>query len=74
MFDFVLVCTGHHAFPNMAEFPGQKDFQGKIIHSHDFKTAKGYEDSRSVVVGIGNSGADTVVELSRVCSQVCIFN
>ena len=46
------------------------DFQGQVIHTHDYKIPKGYEDKRIVVVGIGNSGADVAVELSCVASQV----
>ena len=45
-------------------------FKGEKIHSHDYKTSKGYENKRVVVVGIGNSGGDATVELSRVASQV----
>ncbi|WAR30988.1 FMO5-like protein, partial [Mya arenaria] len=45
-------------------------FKGKIIHSHDYKNSLSYEDKRVVIVGIGNSGGDAAVELSRVASQV----
>ena len=64
-YDAVLVCTGHHASKNVPEFPGMKEFQGEIMHSHDYKDQKGYEDKRIIVVGIGNSGADAAVELGR---------
>ncbi|XP_070531991.1 flavin-containing monooxygenase 5-like isoform X2 [Ptychodera flava] len=48
----------------------QEDFQGRIVHTHDYKKSKGYEDKRIMVIGIGNSGADAAVELARVGSQV----
>ena len=52
-------------------FPqGLSDFQGQVVHTHDYRVPKGYEDKRIVVVGIGNSGADVAVELSCVASQV----
>ncbi|XP_061182954.1 flavin-containing monooxygenase 5-like [Saccostrea echinata] len=70
LFDAVMVCTGHHADKNIPDFPGLKDFEGKIIHSHDYKHTKGYEDKRIVLIGIGNSGVDAAVELSRVASQL----
>ncbi|XP_072014325.1 flavin-containing monooxygenase 5-like [Amphiura filiformis] len=69
-FDAVLVCSGHHVEPNIPDFPGLKDFKGNVVHTHDYKTTKGYEDSRTIVVGVGNSGGDAAVELSHVCSQV----
>uniref|UniRef100_A0A0N5CH67 Flavin-containing monooxygenase n=1 Tax=Strongyloides papillosus TaxID=174720 RepID=A0A0N5CH67_STREA len=70
-FDGVLMCNGHHAHPHFPEpWPGQDKFQGKIIHSHSYKDHKGYEDKTVVVVGIGNSGGDIAVELSRIAKEV----
>ncbi|XP_052092344.1 flavin-containing monooxygenase 5-like [Mytilus californianus] len=68
-YDAVMICTGHHAEKNMPDFPGLKNFKGKVLHSHDYKHTAGYEEKRVVVVGIGNSGGDAAVELSRVASQ-----
>ncbi|XP_078332584.1 flavin-containing monooxygenase 5-like isoform X2 [Crassostrea virginica] len=71
VFDAVMLCTGHLADKNIPDFSGlDDDFQGQVIHTHDYKSPKGYEDKRIVVVGIGNSGADVAVELSCVASQV----
>ncbi|KAK3602203.1 hypothetical protein CHS0354_004721 [Potamilus streckersoni] len=70
LFDAVLVCTGHHANKHMPTFPGLNKFKGKVIHSHDYKDSRGYEGKRIVIIGIGNSGGDAAVELSRVASQV----
>jgi dimethylaniline monooxygenase (N-oxide forming) len=58
IFDAVLICTGHHADKHMPHFEGEENFKGKRIHK------------RVVVIGIGNSGGDVAVELSRICSQV----
>ncbi|KAE9547032.1 hypothetical protein FO519_009755 [Halicephalobus sp. NKZ332] len=71
VFDGVLLATGHHATPNIPDpWPGQGKFKGRISHSHDYHDHNGFEDKVAVVVGIGNSGADICVELSRVCKQV----
>ena len=70
VFDAILVCNGHHASKKVPRFSGDEEFQGKIIHSHDYRKPDGYEDKRAVVVGIGNSGLDTAVELSRHTRQV----
>ncbi|WKX88743.1 hypothetical protein Q1695_008400 [Nippostrongylus brasiliensis] len=70
-FDAVLLCTGHHKTPHWpAKWPGQEKFKGRIVHSHDYKEPIGYDDKRVVAVGIGNSGGDIAVELSRVAEQV----
>ena len=70
VFDGIFVCTGHHAEKHEPKFEGQDDFQGKIVHTHDYKSHEGYEDKRVVVVGIGNSGGDVAVELGKVARQV----
>ena len=70
VYDAVMVCTGHHADTNIPSFPGMDSFKGQIIHSRDYKEPRDLEGRRAVVLGIGNSGVDTAVELSRVCSKV----
>ncbi|KAK6746691.1 hypothetical protein RB195_000142 [Necator americanus] len=71
IFDCVLLCCGHHALPRIpAPWPGQDNFKGRIIHSHSYRDHKGYEDKVVVVVGVGNSGGDLAVELSRIGKQV----
>ncbi|CAJ0584989.1 unnamed protein product, partial [Mesorhabditis spiculigera] len=71
IFDGVLCCTGHHTTPWLPEkWPGQDTFPGKCVHSHSYKDHRGYEDHTVVVVGVGNSGGDIAVELSRIAKQV----
>lgn len=53
----------------MAHFEGEEKFEGKIIHSHDYRDHHGYEDKRVVVVGIGNSGGDVAAELGKIAKQ-----
>jgi len=54
----------------VAHFEGDSEFKGQIIHSHDYRDPRGYEEKRVVVVGIGNSGGDVAVELGKVAKQV----
>ncbi|XP_076009749.1 flavin-containing monooxygenase 5-like [Genypterus blacodes] len=72
IFDAVMICIGHHCNPNMPvhDFPGIDTFQGKYFHSRDYKTPEEWRDKNAVVIGIGNSGGDIAVELSRVTKQV----
>jgi dimethylaniline monooxygenase (N-oxide forming) len=70
-FDGVMVCSGHHAEKKMPRFQGQDKFEGKMVHSHDYTDFRGYEGKRVIVVGIGNSGVDVTVELSKISDQVC---
>lgn len=72
MFDAVMVCTGHHCHPHLPlkDFPGIDTFKGKFYHSRDYKNPEDWRGKRAVVVGIGNSGGDIAVELSRMAKQV----
>lgn len=72
IFDAVMICIGHHCHPNLPlhDFPGIDKFKGQYFHSRDYKTAEEWRGKRVVVIGIGNSGGDIAVELSRVTKQV----
>ncbi|XP_078489739.1 flavin-containing monooxygenase 5-like [Ciona intestinalis] len=72
IFDGVLVAVGHHASPHfpLSQFPGADKFQGRILHSHDYRDFKGFENKKVVVLGMGNSGGDIAVELSWHSKQV----
>ncbi|XP_027627346.1 putative dimethylaniline monooxygenase [N-oxide-forming] 6 isoform X3 [Tupaia chinensis] len=69
VFDAVMVCSGHHVYPNLPtdSFPGLDKFQGSHFHSRDYKGGK-----RVLVIGLGNSGSDIAVELSHLATQVII--
>ena len=45
-------------------------FQGTVVHTRDYRSHVGYEDKTVLVIGIGNSGGDVAVELSRIAKQV----
>ncbi|XP_029843021.2 flavin-containing monooxygenase 5 [Ixodes scapularis] len=68
-FDAVMVCVGHHVFPNVPKFRGQEKFKGRITHTHSIKVPDQFKDRRVAVVGIGNSGVDAVVDVSHVAAQ-----
>ncbi|TNN26254.1 Dimethylaniline monooxygenase [N-oxide-forming] 5 [Liparis tanakae] len=67
VFDAVMVCSGQYTDPllPLSDFPGNETFSGRCLHSREFKNADAYRGKRAVVVGIGNSGGDIAVEISR---------
>ncbi|XP_075688326.1 dimethylaniline monooxygenase [N-oxide-forming] 2-like [Rhinoderma darwinii] len=71
-FDAVMVCNGHHSEPYfpLEAFAGINTFKGQYFHSRDYKTSESFKGKRVVIVGMGNSGADIAVELSRTAAQV----
>ena len=70
IFDYVLIANGHHWDPLLPEISGQ--FNGKILHSHQYKRATPFKDQRVLVVGGGNSACDIAVEIARVSPKTCI--
>ncbi|XP_056379257.1 flavin-containing monooxygenase 5-like [Hyla sarda] len=72
IFDAVLVCSGHHTEAHLPldSFRGIDKFKGRYLHSRDYKSPEDFKGQRVIVIGIGNSGGDIAVELSRTASQV----
>ncbi|XP_075688327.1 flavin-containing monooxygenase 5-like [Rhinoderma darwinii] len=72
IFDAVLVCSGHHTDAHLPlnTFPGIEKFKGRYLHSRDYKNPEEFKGKRVIVIGIGNSGGDIAVEISRTASQV----
>jgi len=65
-FDVLVVANGHHWDARLPDFPGE--FTGESIHSHHYISPTeplDLRDKRVLVVGIGNSAADIVSELSQ---------
>lgn len=72
VFDAVMVCSGHYTHPHLPlrDFPGIESFEGRYFHSWDYRSAEGLQGKRVVVIGIGNSGGDIAVDISRVAEKV----
>jgi dimethylaniline monooxygenase (N-oxide forming) len=69
-YDALFVCNGHHwdaRWPEPA-FPG--DFNGKLMHSHDYKDSEEFRGKRVVVLGMGNSAMDISVECAYIADKV----
>uniref|UniRef100_F1L2K1 Flavin-containing monooxygenase n=1 Tax=Ascaris suum TaxID=6253 RepID=F1L2K1_ASCSU len=71
-FDFAMLCTGHHAFPQYPQIKNIDKFKGQVLHAHEYRDSKGFEGKDIFIVGIGNSSLDIAVELSSVAKSVTI--
>lgn len=72
-FDCAMVCTGYDSTPVVPSFPGLLDrFQGRVLHTRDYKRPEGFQGKRVLVVGLGNSGTDVAVELSAIADSVYV--
>ncbi|KAJ0331952.1 hypothetical protein COL922a_011682 [Colletotrichum nupharicola] len=54
---------GMNQTPNYPEIKGIQSFPGRQVHSKSFKRPEEFKGKRVLVVGFGNSGADTAVSL-----------
>ncbi len=71
MFDYLIVCSGHHRVPYIPEYPGH--FGGEVLHSNAYKRVGPFVNKRVLVVGGGNSACDIAADIyPRVASRVCI--
>lgn len=57
-FDHVVVATGHFSTPNVPQFKGIDAFPGRVLHAHDFRDAREFEDKRVLLVGSSYSAED----------------
>jgi cation diffusion facilitator CzcD-associated flavoprotein CzcO len=69
-FDHLLVANGHHWDPRLPSYPGERE--GRLIHSHDYKTSEPFRGERVLVIGGGNSACDIAVETGRISAFTAI--
>lgn len=67
-YESVIFANGHLSDPLMPAIPGE--FSGKLMHAKDYKTADIFEGKRVLVVGMGNTGCDIVVDAIHRAKQV----
>ncbi|OZC08567.1 Flavin-binding monooxygenase-like protein [Onchocerca flexuosa] len=72
LFDYVMICTGHHGIPQYPQIPGTEKFKGRILHSHEYRDYQGFEGKDIFIIGIGNSALDIASELSGVSKSVTV--
>ncbi|MCR8548936.1 NAD(P)/FAD-dependent oxidoreductase [Salipiger sp. P9] len=57
-FDYVICASGHFSSPNVPEYPGFDQFNGRIVHAHDFRDAREFEGKDVLVMGSSYSAED----------------
>lgn len=69
-FAAVLIATGTLHHPHQPALPGA--FDGRVMHSGEYKSAAVFAGQRVLVVGCGNSGADIAVDAVKQAASVDI--
>ncbi|MDE0058045.1 MAG: NAD(P)/FAD-dependent oxidoreductase [Defluviicoccus sp.] len=57
-FDHVIVATGHFSTPNVPHFDGLDEFNGRVMHAHDFRDAVEFKDKDILIIGTSYSAED----------------
>ncbi len=63
--DHVVVATGVNAVPVSPEWPGMQEFRGAIVHSRDYRNPAPFKSSKTLVIGMGNTGAELALDLAE---------
>ena len=72
-FDFVVVASGHFSVPNIPDYPGMNTYPGRILHSHDFRSADEFSGKDIIVLGSSYSAEDIALQCYKYGSKsVCI--
>ncbi|MCJ1380564.1 hypothetical protein MMC17_003672 [Xylographa soralifera] len=69
-FDKVVFCNGLMQIPSVPILEGREKFTGTVIHSQAFKRPEAFTGQKVVVVGLGNSAADTATGLVGHASTI----
>jgi cation diffusion facilitator CzcD-associated flavoprotein CzcO len=64
----VVIANGHLSDPLIPQTPGA--FDGPVMHAKDYKTADIFAGKRVLVVGMGNTGCDIVVDAIHRADKV----
>ena len=62
VFSHVIVATGIFNVPEVPSFPGLETFNGRIMHSHDFRDAREFQNQRLLLVGASYSAEDIALQ------------
>lgn len=61
----VVLATGRFSEPYIADIPGLHDFDGLLLHAHDYRDSAQLAERRVMVIGNGPSGLDIALETGR---------
>ncbi|XP_076280269.1 senecionine N-oxygenase [Lasioglossum baleicum] len=71
-FDAVMVCNGHYFEPSVPKLKGHDLFQGRQLHSHDYRSPDIFSAKTVLVIGAGPSGMDLALDISRKATRVIL--
>ncbi|XP_066304921.1 uncharacterized protein [Branchiostoma lanceolatum] len=72
-FDAVMVCNGgQYSDPYTPVIPGADQFQGRTLHSHDYRVPEPFHGRNVVIIGALASGIDLCVEIAGMAERIVL--
>src|ERR1700693_2407579 len=73
--NFLFMCSGYYNYENgySPEFPGAKDFAGRIVHPQKWSDDVDYAGKRVVVIGSGATAVTLVPEMAKKAAHVTML-
>ena len=68
----LVMATGIISNPYIPQLPGRADFEGRIMHSQEYRQLSDVPEGRILVIGAGNSGGEIASELGLAGREVDI--
>lgn len=70
--DAVVVATGYNHTAKIPDWPGLKDYSGRVVHSSEYRNPEALDAKHVLVVGPGNSGAEIAADLASAGVSVSL--
>ncbi|XP_061180444.1 dimethylaniline monooxygenase [N-oxide-forming] 4-like [Saccostrea echinata] len=70
VFDSVLVCNGHYSKAYIPNISGMELFEGRIIHSKEFRHEEHFDGLRVAILGCNYSGEDISLHVVQFAKKV----
>jgi len=61
----VIVATGQQHTPRMPDWPGLRQYQGRLVHSADYRNPEQFRGADVLVAGAGSSAMDIAYDLAQ---------
>lgn len=68
----LVIAAGCTREPNRPRWPGQESYGGRVLHSSAYRSGVPFADWRVLVVGLGNSGGEIVIDLYKHGARPCL--
>ncbi|WP_411698647.1 flavin-containing monooxygenase [Conyzicola sp.] len=66
----VIIATGYNHTPALPDWPGRESFEGRLLHSSEYRNPAALDAASVLVVGPGNSGAEIAADLAGAGKRV----